>query len=174
MYSFVPRLYSVCIPFVSFGTLVPLGFCFSLCTPLYSCVLRLYSFVPLGMPFPLSFCTPFVFVCTPTPFGEYNTIKKREEYKSTKACKFAPSIVLVARWPSGINTARAVAVAPVALHALSRASNQFVPPSPQGVGARLRIPPFFPSYTWFPIHNQRLEILAKRTKPACVGREDPQ
>ena len=115
-------LYSVCTPFVfrlypvcAARDVSSLGLLCSVCTPLYSCVLRLYSFVPLGMSFPLSFCIPFVPVCTLTPFGEYNTIRRREEYKSTKACKCAPSIVLGARWPNGITAARAVAAAPVAL-----------------------------------------------------------
>ena len=111
LYSFVLRLYPVCTA----RDVSSLGFLYSFCIPLYSCVLRLYSFVPLGMSFPLSFCIPFVPVCTLTPFGEYNTIRRREEYKSTKACKCAPSIVLGARWPNGITTTRAVAAAPVAL-----------------------------------------------------------
>ena len=115
-------LYSVCTPFVlrlySLCTarhVSSLRFLYSFCIPLYSCVLRLYSFVPIGMSFPMSFCIPFVPVCTLTPFGEYNTIRRREEYKSTKACKCAPSIVLGARWPNGITAARAVAAAPVDL-----------------------------------------------------------
>ena len=114
LYSFVPRLYSVCTA----RDVSSLRFLNSVCTPLYSCVLRLYSLVPLGMSFPSGFCHPFVFVCTLTPFGEYNTIRRREEYKSTKAYKSAPSIVLDARWPNGITTARAVAAAPVAAHPL--------------------------------------------------------
>ena len=111
-------LCSVCTPFVinlypvcAARDVSSLGLLCSVCTPLYSCVLRLYSFVPLGMSFPLSVCTPFVL----TPFGEYNTIRRREEYKITKACKCAPSIVLGARWPNGITAARAVAAAPVRL-----------------------------------------------------------
>ena len=103
--SFVFRLYSFVPPGMSF----PLGSCNSfvlVCTRLYSFVFRLYSLVPLGMLFSLSICIPFVFVCTLTPFGEYNTIRRREEYKSTKMRKCDPSIVLGARWPNGITTAR--------------------------------------------------------------------
>ena len=93
VYSFVFRLYSFVPPGMSF----PLGFCTPsvlVCTRLYSVCIR---FVPPGMLFPISICIPFVFVCTLTPFGEYNTIRGREEYKSTKTCKCAPSIVLGAR-----------------------------------------------------------------------------
>ena len=70
---------------------------------LYSFVLRLYSFRPSEMLFPLGFCIPFVAVCILTPFGEYNTISKREEYKSTKVRKCDSSIVLGARWPNGMD-----------------------------------------------------------------------
>ena len=163
LYSFVLRLYSVC-------------------TPLYSCLLRLYSFVPLVMSFPSGFCTPFAFVCTLTPFCEYHTFKKREEYKSTKACKYAPSIVLGARWPNGITTARAVAAAPVPLHAWTRSFaymfakhliNSYIL-CPKGWGRACASPSLFPSYNWFPDHGRRLEILAKRTKHTCVGRGGPQ
>ena len=79
-------LYSVCTPFVlrlypvcAARDVSSLGLLCSVCTPLYSCVLRLYSFVPLGMSFPRSVCTPFLRVCTLTPFCEYNSIRKREE-----------------------------------------------------------------------------------------------
>ncbi len=72
---------------------------------------RLKSVRPSEMLFPLGFCTPFVAVCILTPFGEYNTISKREEYKSTKVRKCDSSIVLGARWPNGITTARAAAAA---------------------------------------------------------------
>ena len=125
---------------------------YSVCTPLYLCVLRLYSFVPLVMSFPSSFCTPFAFVCTLTPFGQYHTIKKREEYKNTKACKYAPSIVLGARWPNKITTARAVAAAPVPLHAWTRSfayifakhlTNSYILCS-KGWGRACASPPYFP------------------------------
>ena len=86
----------------------------------------MYSFVPPGLSFPSSICFPFVFVCTLTPFGEYNNIRKREEYKSTEACKCAPGIALGARWPNGNTTARAVAAAPVR-------------PTSKGKGMRLRV-----------------------------------
>ena len=108
---FVLRLYPVCTA----RDVSSLGFLYSVCIPLYSCVLRLYWFVLLGTSLPTSCCTPFVPVCTLTPFCEYNTIRRREEYKSAKESKCAPSIVLGARWPNGITTARAVAAAPVAL-----------------------------------------------------------
>ena len=85
LYSFVLRLYPICTS----RDVSSLGFLYSVCIPLYSCVLRLYSFVPLGMSFPTGFCTPFVPVCTLTPFGEYNTIRRREEYKTTKLQKRA-------------------------------------------------------------------------------------
>ena len=97
--------------------------------------IRLCSSVAPRMSFPSGFCsssvlvctrfTPFVFVCTLTPFGEYNNIRRREEYKSTKACKCAPSIVVGARWPNGITTARAAAAA-------------MVRPTSKGKGAHLR------------------------------------
>ena len=108
LFSFVLRLYSsvppgmslpsgfctpfvlVCIPLVLVCTawhVVPLGFLYSVCTRLYSFVFRLYSFVPPGMLFPQNICIPFVFVCTLTPFSEYNTIRRREGYKSTKCAQ---------------------------------------------------------------------------------------
>ena len=95
---------------------------YSLCIRLCALVLRLY---PVCTPFVPCLCrsdcrSPEVFVIrlypfVLTPFGGYNTIRRREEYKSTKACKCAPSIVLGALWPNGITAARAVAAAPVAL-----------------------------------------------------------
>ena len=108
---FVPPLYFVCTPFVPLGMLAPSGCCTpfvllcirvcSVCTFLYRSGFRFPKVVVLRL-------YPFVL----TPFGEYNTIRRREEYKSTKVCKCAPSIVLGARWPNGITAARAVAAAP--------------------------------------------------------------
>ena len=124
-------MYSVCTPFVL--RLYPVCIARDV-SSLGSLCFRLYSFVFV--------CASFVLVCTARdvvshwflysvctrlyshPFGEYNIIRRREEYKSTKACKCSPSIVLGARWPNGITTARAVAAAQVR-------------PTSQGKGARL-------------------------------------
>ena len=142
------RLCSAVPPGMSF----PSVFCSSsvlVCTRVYSVCIRLYR---LGCRFPTSICTPFVFVCTLTPFGEYNTIGRQEEYKSTKACKRAPSIVLGARWPNGIIAARAIAAAPVR-------------PTSRGKGARLpvcvsllkRSVFYFPALVHWSVPSVRLE-----------------
>ena len=68
-----------------------------------SSVRRLKSFMPSEMLFPLGFCAPFVAVCILTPFGEYNTISKREECKNTKVRECDSSIVLGARWPNAMD-----------------------------------------------------------------------
>ena len=124
LYSVCTRLYSACTRLYRLACRPP-RFLYSVCTRLYPFVFRLYSFVPPGMLFRRSICIPFVSVCTLTPFGEYNTIRRREEYKSIKMRKCDPSIVLGARWPNGITTARAAAAAPVR-------------PRGKGKGARLR------------------------------------
>ena len=125
-------------------------------------MLRLYSFVPLGMSFPFGFCIPFVPVCTLTPFGEYNTIRRREEYKSTKESKCAPSIVLGARWPNGITTARAVAAAPVALSCRSL----------RWGGCTIRIVgeienTFFPFHFFGKPHREQSNCEARESHPQC-------
>ena len=122
---------------------------------LYSFVFRLYSFVPPGMSFPLGFCTPSVLVCTRLysvciclyrlgccfplvfVFSLYSFVLSPRlaniillgDGRNTKVQKMRkcdPSIVLGARWPNGITTARAVAAAPVR-------------PTSKGKGARLRM-----------------------------------
>ena len=124
LFSFVLSLYSFVPPGMSF----PLGCCTSF-------VFRLYSFVPPGMSFPLGFCAPSVLVCTrwysvcirlyrlgccfPEVFvfrlysfvlsPRFANIILLGDGRSTKVKmrKCDPSIVLGARWPNGITTARA-------------------------------------------------------------------
>ena len=83
-------LYPVCTPLVPLGMLVPKVFFGTpfvlLCIRVCSVCIRLYR---SGCRFPSSFCTPFVFVCTPTPFDEYNIIRNTggvQKYKSVQIC----------------------------------------------------------------------------------------
>ncbi len=113
-------LYSVCTPFVL--RLYPIctardfssfGFLYSVCIPLYSCVLRLYWFVPLGTSFPkVVVFHLYPFVLSPR-LANIILLGDGRSTKVQKMRKCDPSIVLGARWLNGITTARAVAAAPV-------------------------------------------------------------
>ena len=77
------RLYSACTRLYRLACRPPWVFVLRLYSSVLVCI-NLYSFVQPGLLFPLSICIPFVFVCTLTPFCEYNTIRRREAYKSTE------------------------------------------------------------------------------------------